>query len=244
MLDKVACFLDACIRFLQVKVFPYLVRFFVRLILWTSRVELVGVEAYYQAVKKHPSIIFLWHNRIVLCPNFYGEYLDRSCNYTAYVSESRDGEWLALATESYPNGYTIRVPKRFKYESLRQFIKTLKKSVVLITPDGPRGPKYKMKPGVIFAAVSSKAQLFPFSWSASKTWQLKSWDGLKIPKPFGKIIIGFGEPFFLHDQKDLSLEEKSQIAEEKLEAFRIQLNEKLEKSFKKSKENLKKAPSL
>ncbi len=226
MMDKIACFLDRCVRFLQVKVFPFLVRFFVRVILWTNKVELVGVEHYYEKVKKHPSIIILWHNRIVLCPNFFGEYLDRSSNYTAYVSQSRDGEWLALATESYPNGYTIRVPKKHKYESLRQFIKTLKQSVVLITPDGPRGPKYQMKPGVIFAANAAKAQLFPFSWSATKTWQLKSWDKLKIPKPFGKIYIGFGEPFFLHQQKS-SLEEKQKFAEEKLNTFREELNQRV-----------------
>lgn len=226
MRDKVADFLDKKVRFLQVKVFPFLVRLFVRLILWTNKIELVGLDNYYEEVKKHPSIIVLWHNRITLGPNFFGEYLDRSLNYTAYVSQSRDGEWLALATESYPNGYTIRVPKKHKFESLRQFIKTLKTSVVLITPDGPRGPKYEMKPGVIFAANAAKAQLFPFSWTSTKTWQLKSWDQLKIPKPFGKICIGFGQPFFLHPLKT-SLEEKQQFAQDKLNEFREELNQRV-----------------
>lgn len=226
MLDKIATFLDFCIRQVQLKVFPFLVRFFMRLILWTNKVELVGIERYYQEVKKHPSIIVLWHNRVVLGPNFFGEYLNRSSNYTAYVSSSRDGEWLAVATESYPNGYTIRVPKRHKHESLRQFIKTLKKSVLLITPDGPRGPKYQMKPGVIFAASAAKAQLFPFSWSATKTWKLKSWDGLRIPKPFGRIIIGFGEPFFLNAHS--KLEDKTSYAEDCLHTFCKELDANIE----------------
>lgn len=227
MLDKLFAFLDGCIRFFQVKVFPRIVKVSMRLILWTCKIEIIGKERYMELAKKHPTIITLWHNRIVLCPNFFGEYMDRSLNYTAYVSNSRDGEWLALATESYPNGYTIRVPKRGKHESLRAFIKTLKRSVLLITPDGPRGPKYKMKSGVIFAASAARAQIFPFSWSASKTWQFKSWDGLKIPKPFSKIIIGYGEPFFLHENKHESLEAKTSKAEENLNALRLELNEKV-----------------
>lgn len=215
------------LKLLQVKLFPPIIKGIVRLILKTSQVEVVGREHFYETVKKHPTIIMLWHNRIVLCPNFFGEYMDRSSNYTAYVSNSRDGEWLALATESYPNGYTIRVPKFDKHKSLREFIKTLKKSIVLITPDGPIGPKYKIKPGVILAAGLSKAQIFPFSWSASKYWKLPSWDNMIIPKPFGKIIIGYGEPFFISSKTQNSIEEKTRYAEEKLTAFKECLDQKL-----------------
>lgn len=226
-MDKIASFLDRALRFIQVKIFPVLIKALLRFILWTNKVEVVGLEQFYAKVKQHPSIIILWHNRVVLGPNFFGEYCAPTSNYTAYVSHSRDGEWLALATESFKNGYTIRVPKRNKHESLRTFIKTLKNSILLITPDGPRGPKYKIKSGVVFAASVAKAQIFPFSWSASKSWQLKSWDKLKIPKPFGRIVIGFGDPFFLHTEKNMSLEEKTLKAEKMLNAFRQFLNDKI-----------------
>lgn len=223
------------LRFFQVKIFPSIVKGFFRLILKTSQVELVGVERFYETVKKHPTIIMLWHNRVVLCPNFFGEYMERSSNYTAYVSQSRDGEWLALATESYPNGYTIRVPKFDKHKSLREFVKTLKKSIVLITPDGPTGPKYKIKPGVVLAASLAKAQIFPFSWSASRYWRLSSWDNMMIPKPFGKIVIGYGEPFFISSKDKSSIEEKTLFAEQKLTHFKENLNEKLYNTNEKCK---------
>lgn len=226
-MDKIASFLDRCLRFLQIKILPKTIWTILKLILWTNKVEIVGLERFNQKIKEHPSIIALWHNRVVLGPNFFGKYCSSSTNFTAYVSRSRDGEWLAQMTESFKNGYTIRVPKRNKHESLRTFIKTLKKSILLITPDGPRGPKYKIKPGVALAASTAKAQLFPFSWSASKTWQLKSWDKFKIPKPFGRIVIGFGEPFFLHSDKKTSLEEKTLLAEKKLNDFRQELNDKI-----------------
>ncbi|MCH9632836.1 MAG: hypothetical protein S4CHLAM6_11790 [Chlamydiae bacterium] len=214
-------------RAIQKKLFPSFVKLIMRFILWTSKVELVGLEGFYEQVDQHPSIIMLWHNRVVLGPNFFGEYMEPSSNYTAYVSNSRDGEWLALATESYKNGFTIRVPKFDKHKSLREFIKTLKKSIVLITPDGPVGPAYQIKPGVIVAAQVAKAQIFPFSWSASKYWRFSSWDRMIIPKPFGKIVIGYGEPFFIDPKKEISISEKIKHAEERLTSFKEKLNRHL-----------------
>lgn len=212
---------------LQKKYFPALVIHLMRLVLKTCRIELIGVDNYLEKVKLRPSIIMLWHNRVALGPNFFGDYMPRDSNYTAYVSNSRDGEWLALTTEYYPNGYTIRVPKTGKHESLRQFIKTLKKSVLLITPDGPTGPRYKIKPGVIMAAKAADAQIFPFSWSASKYWRLRSWDKLIIPKPFSKIKIGYGEPFSIPKGKEISLEEKITFSEYQLSKFKDFITRKL-----------------
>lgn len=213
-------------RFLQLKLFPPVVKGVLRLILKTCRMELVGMEHFYETVKKSPSIIMLWHNRVILCPTFFGEYMEPSSNYTAFVSNSRDGEWLALATESYAHGFTIRVPKFDKHKSLREFVKTLKKSIVVVTPDGPTGPKYKIKPGTILAAKLTKAQIFPFSWTASKYWRLSTWDNMLIPKPFGRIAIGYGDPFFIPSGKT-STEEKTLFAEEKLNAFKKSLDEKI-----------------
>ncbi|MCH9634398.1 MAG: hypothetical protein S4CHLAM7_11470 [Chlamydiae bacterium] len=239
MLNKITTFLDKLIRFFQVKIFPSIVKTVLRCLLWTNKIELIGLDTYYSSVNQHPSIVMLWHNRVVLTPNYFGEFLKRTSNYTAYVSGSRDGEWLALATESYKNGFTIRVPKRNKHESLRAFIKTLKKSVLVITPDGPRGPKYKIKPGVILAASMTKAQIFPFSWSASKFWKFKSWDGLRIPKPFGKMVMGFGKPFFISDIQAENSDARVKGAEDYLSAFTRELDEKLQKSLEPKKNSPK-----
>ncbi len=198
---------------------PIIIKWVPRFILWTSRIKIVGLEQFYEEVDKRPSIVMLWHNRIAITPSFLGHYVKRTSTYTSFVSQSRDGEWLARLTESYPGGATIRVPKNDKHESLRKFIKALKKSVVLATPDGPTGPIYTMKPGVILAAQMSKAQIFSFAWSASKYWQLRSWDEMKIPKPFGKITIGFDTPFLVKPKKEASLAEQTQYAEERLRSF-------------------------
>ena len=84
---------------------------------------------------------------------------------------------------------------------------------MVITPDGPRGPKHVIKPGAVYVARKSKAFLLPFSWSSSRSWKLKTWDQMEIPKPFSKVVCVFGEPFTVKESK----EGKEKLAEAMLE---------------------------
>ena len=82
-------------------------------------------------------------------------------------------------------------------------IKQLKNGkVILITPDGPRGPRYWVKPGVAYAAKTTSSHIVPFTWSASHYWQLNTWDRMLIPKPFSKIIINISPAMAIKDDRD------------------------------------------
>lgn len=60
---------------------------------------------------------------------------------------------------------------------------------VLITPDGPRGPRHSMSDGAIGIALKSNLPIFVLNYQCNQYWQLKSWDRFVIPKPFGKIDL-------------------------------------------------------
>ena len=60
---------------------------------------------------------------------------------------------------------------------------------VAITPDGPRGPRYHLNPGMITVAQKTGALVMPIQVSYSSRWQLKSWDAFQIPKPFARVDI-------------------------------------------------------
>ena len=62
---------------------------------------------------------------------------------------------------------------------------------VAITPDGPRGPRYVLAPGLILLAQKTQAGILPVRVEYSSFWRLKSWDQFQIPKPFSKVIIIF-----------------------------------------------------
>jgi lysophospholipid acyltransferase (LPLAT)-like uncharacterized protein len=66
---------------------------------------------------------------------------------------------------------------------------------VVITPDGPRGPVYKLQPGIIKVAQMTGAPIVPVHTQCSAYWELRSWDGFRIPKPFSTITATFESSF-------------------------------------------------
>jgi len=73
---------------------------------------------------------------------------------------------------------------------------------LFITPDGPRGPRYSLQPGVIKLAQSSGAPIIPVRFTHSASWRLKSWDRFHIPKPFSKVIVSIGDAIVIPSKLD------------------------------------------
>ncbi|HRD56379.1 MAG TPA: DUF374 domain-containing protein, partial [Parachlamydiaceae bacterium] len=98
-----------------------------------------------------------------------------------------------------------------RHKALRKMINYLKhgREIVIITPDGPKGPRYQVKPGVALAARESQAKIIPFTWTASRFWQLKTWDKLLLPKPFSKIVIDLGNPISFEKDQAFDLSQAS-----------------------------------
>lgn len=161
----------------------------VRLLYSTLRVSVSGLDAL-QLASKEPLIIALWHDQLLLGPMVFG-ILSKS-HFAAVISNSRDGRMLASFIERFSRVKTILVGHKCRHKALLQMVRALKEQAILIiTPDGPRGPKHEVKPGVIFSAQHTEAPIIAMSWRSSSKWELKTWDRLSIPKPFAKITIHF-----------------------------------------------------
>ncbi|MFI5343025.1 MAG: lysophospholipid acyltransferase family protein [Chlamydiales bacterium] len=181
------------------------------LILKTCKWEIQGLERFQETAAKDKCILMLWHNRLAITSFILYRYA-KQFNYAALVSNSRDGELISSLVESYKIGRTIKVPHHSRHEALRMLIRHLqeKDDVVIITPDGPRGPRYQVKPGIALAAVSTGAHIIPLTWQADRFWQLNSWDQLMFPKPFSTIRVIFKEPTHFNDPEQ-SVEEARMI---------------------------------
>ena len=90
------------------------------------------------------------------------------------------------------------------------------KEVLVITPDGPKGPPYKIKKGILFAAAASSSKIFPLTWKASRFWQLPTWDHAQIPKPFSRIAISIGVPVSVSKEKKDKWNEEIKLLEQQL----------------------------
>jgi len=74
---------------------------------------------------------------------------------------------------------------------------------VALSPDGPRGPAFVTKPGVVQMAQALNVPILPMSYDNDRKKVLSSWDSSYLPRPFGKINIVMGEPIFIAQGEDI-----------------------------------------
>lgn len=174
-------------------VLGWTVRAAISLLYATLRVE-------YRGLKNIPNkgIIALWHHSLTLAP-LIPKYL-RDQVFTMVVSKSRDGQFLSAYLRTYPNIRIIQVGHQTRHAALLQMVGELEKNrVVMITPDGPRGPAFRVKPGVCFSAQQTGSPIIPMQWQASKVFTFNTWDKIRLPRPFAKIIITLKDPIYPSD---------------------------------------------
>jgi lysophospholipid acyltransferase (LPLAT)-like uncharacterized protein len=137
-----------------------------------------------------PVIYAVWHGRILLLPRLYGR---RGSHVLA--SRSRDGELVARWMTRFGLVPVRGSSTRGGGEALRQLARALREGgEVVVVPDGPTGPREVLKSGVIALARLSGAPIVPTAVGASREWRLRSWDEFRIPKPFARCVVRFGEP--------------------------------------------------
>jgi lysophospholipid acyltransferase (LPLAT)-like uncharacterized protein len=139
---------------------------------------------------REPINYVVWHGRGLLLPYLYGH---RRCHVLA--SRSRDGELVARWIRRFGLEPTRGSSSRGGSEALRRLARLLRSGgEVVVVPDGPRGPREVLKAGVIALARLSGAPIVPVAVGASRQWRLGSWDEFRIPKPFARCVVRFGEP--------------------------------------------------
>jgi len=134
-----------------------------------------------------PVAIVLWHNRLFLSAEIVRRFRVGRPAY-ALVSASQDGAWLT-AFFSLAGLRTVRgSSSRLGREAATALVDTLRSGHDIgVTPDGPRGPCYEVKPGVVIVARRTRAPLLLVGAEFESAWQLRSWDRFYVPKPFSRV---------------------------------------------------------
>lgn len=143
---------------------------------------------------RRPVIFALWHGRLLPC-SFY----HRGEGLATLISQHRDGDYIAGVVESWWGFRAIRGSStRGGSAALRGIVRALKRgTAVAITPDGPQGPRQKMKPGPLLAAQMAGVPIIPVSAGGGPAWWAEGWDRFLIPRPFSRIHLFYGEPMFV-----------------------------------------------
>jgi hypothetical protein len=143
----------------------------------------------FEARRAH--VFLLWHE--ALLPLLWQH---RNQGITIVVSEARDGQYLADFASSLGYGAVRGSSTRGAARALLGAVRELQAGrAVAFTPDGPRGPRRELKPGVVAAAQRGGAVVVPLHAEASRAWRLNSWDRFLIPKPAARVRVIYGRPF-------------------------------------------------
>lgn len=166
----------------------------------TCRVVAVrGAEHLDACLARAPSLIpCYWHQHQLFCSKWLLEQRQRGLRTGFLISPSVDGEIGAMMVRK-ANGFVIRGSSTSTgARALRDFYDALIKQQVspIITPDGPRGPRFVCKPGAVLLAQMSQRPILPMSYCASRAVLIK-WDRFVIPWPFARIVIVIGEPVYV-----------------------------------------------
>jgi lysophospholipid acyltransferase (LPLAT)-like uncharacterized protein len=162
----------------------------IRLLCVTLRYRVIDEAGFFTDSGLRPLIILIWHNRILAMPVVFKRYYSKRKGLLVLTSASRDGAYLSEMVGRFGMGSIRGSSSRRGAPALLDLFCALRQGYDLcITPDGPRGPCYKMSAGAILVSQRCKAPLMPLHIEYSSCWRLKSWDAFMIPKPFSKVVV-------------------------------------------------------
>ncbi len=185
---------------------PPVQAFLARLLAWYIRAALrlqfgfrvQGAENLRLLAGEAPMIAAFWHESLPVMPALWREARKAGMTRPAVVlaSRHRDGQLIGNIMRSFGMGLVSGSSSKGAVAGMQELVRAINGGTnVAITPDGPRGPARQAAAGVAALAGLTGAKILPCGAAASRFFTLKnSWDGMRIPLPFGRLVLVCGEP--------------------------------------------------
>lgn len=187
----------------------------IKLTAMTLRLNVVGREHLDRFRNEGRPVLFaFWHNRLL-----YTCYYLRKESLTMMISKSRDGDLIARVARTFGIRSIRGSSSREGMRAISDLARLMREGENGgITPDGPRGPLYRMQIGALLAARSAGVPILPVSINFSRMKVFQSWDRFRFPYPFSRAVLVFGEPFQV----------PADARGEKMEALRAEAEQRLQ----------------
>ncbi len=140
-----------------------------------------------QLGNSQPRIYVFWHEYILM-----PLYLRGHCDLAMLLSQHRDADILARVAYHLGFDCVRGSTNRGGVAALRELTRRGREMHLVITPDGPRGPRRRLAQGPIYLASKLQLPLVPMGFGYDRPWRAKSWDRFAVPRPFsrGRAIVG------------------------------------------------------
>ncbi len=188
----------------------------------TWRLEVVeGRQVWDEVLRSGRPVIFcFWHNRIIPAAGLLlRRVVPAGVDVTLVSSPSKDGELSARFLKIHGGRVVRGSSSRGGSRALRGAFKVVKRhgSSPILIPDGPKGPVYHFKLGVLGMSQFTGAPVLNMGFAAERSWTLGTWDRMVFPRPFSRVTVTVDPP----------REIRRGLSEEDLERERSLLEERL-----------------
>lgn len=137
-----------------------------------------------------------WHAQILPLT-----YTHRDRGIVVLVSRHRDGEIISQIICRLGCGVVRGSSTRGGLRALLEMARVGREGHPLaVTPDGPKGPRHVLQPGLLHIAQRSGLPIVPLAMEAVRRTELRSWDRFVIPHPWTRIAVAAGAPILLPDE--------------------------------------------
>lgn len=144
------------------------------------------------------AIYAFWH-----CMLLIPAYVGRKRNVQVLISRHSDGEYIAQVILRLGFGVVRGSTTRGGMRAVKEMVDKARAGYSgAVTPDGPRGPRFVVQPGSIYLGKKTQLPIIPVVVGMSRFWELPSWDKFRIPKPFSRALVMYGEPVYVPPNLD------------------------------------------
>jgi len=179
---------------------PPLASWIIRLIHRLLRIEFLDEQiprGFWQ--RGEQVILAFWHDQLLLMVKGY-----RGPGARILISPSQDGELIARTMACFGQGAVRGSSSRGGSGALRELVRLGREPFdLVVTPDGPKGPRHQVKPGVLQLARLTGRPVVPMAFVCSRGHRFASWDRFLLPLPPGHGVFSFGEALYADPQEPL-----------------------------------------
>jgi lysophospholipid acyltransferase (LPLAT)-like uncharacterized protein len=171
---------------------------FLRLLGKTMRLQLIDDAGYLKNTHPGEYIFIFWHNRLMGMPMAFQKWCGNRKGAVGLTSASGEGTLLTMVMEKLGVRTVRGSSSRRGASATLALIRELKNGHdVVITPDGPRGPRYHLHMGPLFLAQATGRPILAVQVEYSRCIRLGTWDRFMIPLPFGRVVFRSQPLFFV-----------------------------------------------
>ncbi|HHT9130813.1 MAG TPA: lysophospholipid acyltransferase family protein, partial [Candidatus Brocadiaceae bacterium] len=191
----------------------------IKLLALTIRID-DDPKGFNEKIKSLHVIYAFWH-----CMMLIPTHVGRKNKIQVLISQHSDGEYIAQVIKRLGFGVIRGSTTRGGIRAVKALVDKAREGYPLaITPDGPRGPRFIVQQGSIYLGKKTQLPIIPTVVGLSRYWELPSWDRFRIPKPFSRALVMYGEPIHIPPN----------ISDEEMEHYRLLLEQTMKEMAEKA----------